>query len=281
MKHTAKGQAHDVVMNLLRDGELLNQGHHLGIDNFYTSMPLADELITHKTTVTGTLRRNRVGIPEELTSRKYKPGEMDFMRSDNILTLAWREKKSQKKALLLLSTHSAAEIIEKERRNKKVVTMPKQVDEYNQAMGGVDLADQKIYFYALGKKSKNWWKKVAHNMMSRTLLNAYIIYWIHTTERPPISRKKFLRSVVNDLVGDFRATRKLGRPATPLVNPNEGVHVLQKLNSELRRQCAVCSSPNTRKRTRYFCPHPSCDVGLHPGECDASYHRKKLRKIQQ
>ena len=48
--------------------QYLNKGHHLFIDNYYTSLPLAKFLLDNETYVTGTIRDNRKHFPLELKS---------------------------------------------------------------------------------------------------------------------------------------------------------------------------------------------------------------------
>ena len=75
---------HDIVFNLL--GRHLGQGYHVFMDNYYTSVPLAEELYENKTHVSGTLRLPR-GAPKSLRNKaKLKSlarGEMAYSRMDN------------------------------------------------------------------------------------------------------------------------------------------------------------------------------------------------------
>ncbi|MGH0137359.1 UNVERIFIED_CONTAM: hypothetical protein FKN15_066792 [Acipenser sinensis] len=134
------GQPYDVVMSLM-DG-LLDKGHTLITDNFYTSVPLTSVFTyQHKTQLVGTLRGNRKYLP---LVPKCKVGEQVVYRSGRLLYTAFRQKKSQRKPVLLLSTRNTATEV-KVRRAGKDVTVPECVQMYNRKMGGVDLADQKIY----------------------------------------------------------------------------------------------------------------------------------------
>ncbi|KAJ8972822.1 hypothetical protein NQ314_000019, partial [Rhamnusium bicolor] len=69
-----KGHSHAITMKLME--KLLNEGRILICDNFYTSLPLAQELLSKKTFVCGTLRSNRKGIPKEITSKRLKRGDI-------------------------------------------------------------------------------------------------------------------------------------------------------------------------------------------------------------
>ena len=68
------GLVHKVVMRLLRLCSCLRRGYHLYIDNFFTSIPLVNELATLNTHVTGTVRRNRRFLPRGL-KQKLQIGE--------------------------------------------------------------------------------------------------------------------------------------------------------------------------------------------------------------
>lgn len=46
-----------VIMFLLRACNLLNKSYHIFTDNFYTKIPLANELLAHKTFITGTVNK--------------------------------------------------------------------------------------------------------------------------------------------------------------------------------------------------------------------------------
>ena len=52
----------------------------------------------------------------------------------------------------------------------KYVQKPVMVDDYNQNMGGVDLCDQLLNYYALSRKTKKWWKR------TQTHLPVYVLF---------------------------------------------------------------------------------------------------------
>ena len=62
-----------LVMRLMQS--YLNKGHHLFMDNYYNSLPLSNKLLSKKTHVTGTLRINRKGLPQEITRCKLRRGQ--------------------------------------------------------------------------------------------------------------------------------------------------------------------------------------------------------------
>ena len=98
------------------------------------------------------------------------------MRKGDILTAKFRDKRE----VFVLSTVDAAEEILKERilpGNVQInVSKPLAIEKYNQAMGGVDAADQYISHYDVTRKTHAWYKKVGLNGLQRLLLNAFICF---------------------------------------------------------------------------------------------------------
>jgi len=98
-----------VVLDLA--AEYLNFGRTMYVDNWYTSVHLADLLGEQKTHLVGTLRSNRKKI-----QKKLKKGESCSMRSSsNILVMKWKDKRD----LLMLSTKHDSRMIQIPHRNKK------------------------------------------------------------------------------------------------------------------------------------------------------------------
>ena len=72
---------------------LLNKGHRLYVDNFYTSLQLFDQLHKNGTPACGSIRSNRKGLPKQLVSKKQKPGESSLLRSGHLLAVKFTAKK--------------------------------------------------------------------------------------------------------------------------------------------------------------------------------------------
>ena len=56
----------------------LNKGHHLFIDNYYTSLSFAEYLMQNGTYVTGTIREHRKHIPVKMKALKPVKGDAAF-----------------------------------------------------------------------------------------------------------------------------------------------------------------------------------------------------------
>ena len=86
------GVTHGVVLKLIE--WLENRGHHVYMDNYYTSPTLFTSLLQLGVGACGTVRINRRGMPKELTAAKLKKGEMTSSEvQKGILALKWQDKR--------------------------------------------------------------------------------------------------------------------------------------------------------------------------------------------
>ncbi|CAI6371066.1 unnamed protein product [Macrosiphum euphorbiae] len=101
-----KGLACKVVLNLCQ--MYLNANRTITTDNFYSSLPLAYELLKNKTPLIGTLRSNRVKVLG-VTDAKLKRGEIvGKENADGIVIGKWRDKRD----ITMLSTRHGIDMID-------------------------------------------------------------------------------------------------------------------------------------------------------------------------
>lgn len=261
--------AYKVVKNLLSICQYLNKGYHIFLDNFFVSLPLAEYLYSKCTFLTGTVRRNRKGIPEEI-KENLDVGEKKYVRSGPNLFLSYREKKSQKKSVILLSTKGTAKSVEKIKRrgNDNVVKIkPELINTYNMYMGGVDSSDQMLYCYLDERRTVKYWKKVVFNIFARMILNAYIIYKENCTGKQ-LTRLQFTIEIIEELAREWLNCKS--RPATMAGaggdDGSQNNFGMEYLPERKERNCSVCSKASTaaggtRKKSRTICI--KCKKGVH------------------
>ena len=107
-----------VVLGLLESSKLLDKGHHIYMDNYYSSPELFHELYYHETYACGTARLIRKGMPKTIGKTKLKPLESVYMRSGPLLCLKWSgpKRKATKKPVTMLTTiHEATEVLTKKK----------------------------------------------------------------------------------------------------------------------------------------------------------------------
>ena len=175
------GLGYDVVMQLM-DG-LFHQGFHLFCDNFYSSPTLFNDLFEKGCFATGTVKENCVGFPSQFGNKLPKKGERGTMRWDRdgqLMFAKWKDTKD----VCVLSTYHEATGTDQAKRRKKIdgkyqemlVDIPPAIKSYNQSMGGVDLSDQLLQYYAVLRKANKWWKALFFHFIDVCVVNSYILF---------------------------------------------------------------------------------------------------------
>ncbi|XP_072398000.1 uncharacterized protein [Diabrotica undecimpunctata] len=115
----------------------MNSGRNLICDNWFTSVPLAEELKKKKITLVGTIRKNKRDIPEIFVATKERPIRSSLFAFGRECSLVSYVPKTNKNVLLLLTLHEYDEIDEESGEACK----PAVVTFYNQTKSGVDSVD--------------------------------------------------------------------------------------------------------------------------------------------
>ena len=137
-----------VVMGLCK--QIFGQGYKLFTDNFYTSVPLFQDLLKEKISACGTMILNRKGIPEDLKNTKQfnkkgsQRGKMRWVRRGNLGFLQWKDNKV---VTILTTMHKnlSGKLFYKSKVNGQFrelhVPQSQAIKDYNMHMGGVDRSD--------------------------------------------------------------------------------------------------------------------------------------------
>ncbi|KAK3774701.1 hypothetical protein RRG08_051243 [Elysia crispata] len=269
---------------MLQGANCLNLGHHLGLDNYFSSPKLFIDLYNEHTTATGTVRVNRKGLPKQVLKQSLQNQEVAERRKGPLLCVAYKD--GNRRPVLLSTVARAGYDIVVNRRGQNT-RKPSIVQVYNKAMGGVDLSDAKLYTYLAERRTLKWTKKVFISLIGRALLNSYILY-SKNVEGRVLNRHSYNISVIESFVGDYRPS-KIPRkrrsmqdiaearnqpinilPPQHAHEPGPSTCKLVKLEVGKRRDCV--NGHEKRTRSSYECSN--CNVGLCPG-CFTEYHNTK------
>ena len=160
----------------------LQKGHHLFIDNYYTSMSLATYFLQNSTHITGTIRDTRKHFPVELKTMKLQKGEAAFYQHNGLVVVKYRAMKDRAagkpKEVYVLSTAHAPAMGHTNKRDKdgNVIQKPTCINAYNHSMGGVDLMDQQLDGIDVLRKSYKWYKKLFLRLVMQCALSAHKLY---------------------------------------------------------------------------------------------------------
>ncbi|KAI4482020.1 hypothetical protein M0804_009039 [Polistes exclamans] len=141
----------NIVISLCED--LFYKGHTLYTDNWYTSLELAEKLISKNTHLVGTLRTNRRGNSHQVLLTKLKRGQIIAKENNHGITIIkWKDKKD----ILVLSTKHSSEMVNVECRSGRKIK-PQIIVDYNRQKSAVDLSDQMNAYNNPLRKSLKWY----------------------------------------------------------------------------------------------------------------------------
>ena len=276
------------VLGLLEQTKLLDKGHHIYMDNYYSSPELFDELYYRQTYACGTARQLRKGMPKTLGKCKLKPLETAFMRNGPLLCLKWvgQKMKSKKKPVTILTTiHEANELLTKKKDSHgNRIPKPVCIFEYTKNMSGVDISDQYMAYHVALRKSMKWSRKLFFHLFNMIILNSYLL---NQKFGKKMAKQDFIEYIATYLVETSICHVSL--PGHSTFSPDSSSrlverHFPQKIgNSKNGLLCRACNfTPSQlsnqglggvqmkRKTTSYFCQQ--CDVPLCVTPCFEIYH---------
>ena len=268
------GLATRVVKSMVEP--LYGKGHHVYMDNFFSSVALADYLKSKDTYTIGTARVSYKGWPLELKDMKAlnKSLERGAHRSkildNDVQCLVWKDKK----AMAFISTISAPSAeTQVSRRNKdgsrSEISCPNTVKLYNAHMGGVDLFDSRRKTYSCSRKSKKWWLRLFYFLLDTAVTNSYVIYK-ETPGTKPLTLKDYTIAIADEMMSIFSSRKRKSNAREAPIAARLCERHFPDMMAELK-QCRVCP---TRKRTKFCCSDcsSSCPVPLCPTKCFRIYH---------
>lgn len=254
------------------------KGYHMYTDRYYTSIPLAEELLKMNCFLTGTIKTNRKYLPTTIKKPQFvRDRKTVAYRKGKTLVLAWKDKR----IVTLLSTRNEAGLTSVDRRVRGGelvrIQKPKIVIDYTKNMRGVDRADQYAATYCFLRKFLKWWRKLFFWGMEMCTVNAYILYTSvkKINNEKPMTHLKFVKLLVDQLIGNFRqnsTSREYSYTPNTEARLNNHLHIIR---SGTKKDCVVCSNrkiPGERRQTHYFCDTCLEKPRLHIGNCFERYH---------
>lgn len=207
MIYTGKGDngreinhAQQTILKLI--DKLKDQGRIVICDNFYTSIGLAEELLSRKTFLCGTIRTNRKGLPRALLMTRLKKGQIcGKMNNKGVRIIKWVDKRP----VTMISTinNHNTEIIDTGRKrwgSGENIKKPRCILMYNATKKGIDYSDQMSSYYTTLKRGIKWYRKVIMELIFGTaIVNAWIVY--NKGRSKSIPKKQFMEAIIESLTG--------------------------------------------------------------------------------
>ena len=203
------------VLLLTENEELHFKNYIMGLDNWYTSIPLILALLARGIHCVGTIKANRAGLPAGCkfsTARNAQPrGEMRAMKADlpdgkALYFIAWQDNKP----VHMLSTFAPVAAVTHRRGRvngtfqRVELPMPSTIAVYNSAMGGTDLCDQYTSYYDFEHRTNKWHRRIFTHFMTVSLRNAHVLFQTDpkNAHRPTTrSFRVFIETIISEIIG--------------------------------------------------------------------------------
>lgn len=170
-------------------------GRNLGMDNFFTTLPVVKLMLSWNLTVVGTLKKNKPYIPKEMAASKSREVlSTSFGFHEKVTMCSYVPKKNQ--AVILLSTmHSDTAVSDDDKKKPDIITY------YNKCKIGVDVMDQMARRYTTQRRTLRWPLAFFFNMLDISSLAAYLIFYENNSNVPKKTnqRRLFLRELSEEL----------------------------------------------------------------------------------
>lgn len=188
-----KNQGNRVVKTLA--AKYKGSGRNIYMDNFFTSLPVAEHLLSWQLTITGTLKKNKPYIPQAMLPNKNRAVYSTIFGFKDKVSLCSYVPKKNKAVIMLSTTHSDTQI------NDDVKSKPVMITDYNRYKVGVDLMDQMLGKYSCQRKSRRWPLAFFFNMLNIAGLGSYIVYMENNAmiKKKNNQRKLFLKDLCEEL----------------------------------------------------------------------------------
>ena len=251
------GLSQRVVKDLVSNVQ--GSGRNITVDNFFSSVPLAKELLSRDLTMIGTIRKNKVEIPpcfQASKTRDVYSTEFGFGQEGKIMLCSYVPRK--RKAVTMISSYH---------HEKKVEPLPpckpSLITDYNKTKGSIDTLDQLVKNYTCKRVTNRWPLLIFYWIIDVGCYNASVCFM---SKQPTIyvgkqKRRKFLMDLSEELVmplilrrshsQGFRKLHKETLTKMALFLP-EDLAQQQQFTENQRKRCSKCPR-GMDKKTRKIC----------------------------
>ncbi|XP_029973968.1 piggyBac transposable element-derived protein 4-like isoform X5 [Salarias fasciatus] len=243
----------DVVMRLMEP--FLDKGRNVTTDNFFTSLSLAQRLLSRNTTLLGTVNKTRQEIPQSARQTDLKQFSTRVFSIAGA-TLTVYAPKRKKSVCLLSSMHSEVQTENTAKRKPNTVTL------YNTTKCDVDAMDQMLREYTVRRGTQRWPVAVFYNMIDMAALNAHVLRQACTGEKD--RRVDFLVKLAKELANSYVSAKQAQKeqslrqqPSTPTPGRRAKRQVKKNCNSNpATMRCVGCykyTCGQCKKETPWLC----------------------------
>ena len=242
---------------------IMNSCRNITMDNWFTSVPLAEKLLERKLTCVGTIKKNKPDIPHKFLPQRERAELSSLFGFEGDKTLVSFVPKKDK-AVILLSTMHRDAAVDRETSKPDIILF------YNQTKGGVDTCDQMIKSLTVKRKTRRWPQIIFYRIVDFACLNSFIV-WRTIFPQSTIRRRDYQMQLAMELakphiirrsqIPELRKSITFAMKACGIDLPVH--HMAPDTDDEpaTKRRCHVCPRKLERKirQTCKKCKRPVCN----------------------
>lgn len=276
--------------------------YKLSFDNFFTSIPLLQQLSNKKIAAAGTIRRNRL-LDDPLMSKselaKHGRGfsQEKTLEDNSVTVVAWNDNRPVTLASNFIGVEKKVTVDRWSKKKKQFesVECPAIVQFYNKTMGGVDKVDHLMSLYRIFIRSRKWTLRVIFHFVDLAIVNSWLEYKQEAKkckipEKNQMTLLQFRNKIAEALA---RAQVKTPGPGRPPKNKQPPEELREKREYNAKRPCTDvrydnfdhlptvqndpvrCKLEGCSGRTKFACM--KCNVALclqKDRNCFLCFHKK-------
>lgn len=235
-----------IVHRLL--GEVKGSRRNLTCDNWYSSYPLARELLQDQITMIGTLKKNKRELPIEfLPSKNRVVGSSIFGFQKDVTIVSYVPRKNR--SVTLISTIHNNSAIDTDTNKPEIII------DYNSTKGGVDTLDKMCNTYSVCRRTRRWPLVIFFQLLNIAGINSQILYNGTHASSPHKYRRNFLKVLSLSLMKPHLSDR-----AAITTLPTHIRYFLSKFRAtqaetdeeppaKIRARCFICGRKKNRVTT--------------------------------
>jgi len=217
-----------------------NKRWNLVLDNYFTNIPLFEELLKRGIGAAGTTRVDSQGFPaclkiEKAEAKKLLPwGYLSGAVVENTCCLVWQDNNS---VLFMTTYHDITSTVDRIRRrpkktssnavmvrrifgdeSRKKLPIPSFINDYNYHMGSVDIADQLRSYYSTQQRASRNWYPLFYWLLDTSIVNAYrLLRTLYPHQKSQTKHYLFRERLANKLIdiGLAEHLEMIEEPAPP------------------------------------------------------------------
>lgn len=235
----------------------LNSYRVLYVDNFYNTIKLSNTLLTAKTGLVGTLRKNRTHSTEKIKFPKRDQIKICMNTYNNLCMIHCTDRNK-----FIVTTNTSFPETTQTNKNDKVKSSLTTIQEYTRYSKGVDLCNQQTTLFRYNHASRKWWKPLFFHLIYLLIHNSFLLFRKY---RKDLKYKDFYMEIIMHLLGD---AKQKPNPKNRFFHTFNYIDIKKKSN--IRRNCKLCKKKTIWKC--YQCSKINEEICLCIPDCYNEYH---------